>query len=61
MWEILTGEEPYANMHCGAIIGKETHLLPAMFSNIAFFVSLGGSIELVLVLNYHNFVDQHAI
>ncbi|GMH30924.1 hypothetical protein Nepgr_032767 [Nepenthes gracilis] len=27
MWEILTGEEPYENMHCGAIIGgilKET-------------------------------------
>ncbi|XP_058101303.1 uncharacterized protein LOC131245697 [Magnolia sinica] len=21
IWEILTGEEPYANMHCGAIIG----------------------------------------
>lgn len=21
MWEILTGEEPYANMHCGLIIG----------------------------------------
>ncbi|GAB2220030.1 hypothetical protein Droror1_Dr00007672 [Drosera rotundifolia] len=21
MWEILTGEEPYANMHCGTIIG----------------------------------------
>lgn len=21
MWEILTGEEPYANMHYGAIIG----------------------------------------
>ncbi|XP_056168668.1 uncharacterized protein LOC115694020 isoform X2 [Syzygium oleosum] len=21
MWEMLTGEEPYANMHCGAIIG----------------------------------------
>ncbi|XP_039123171.1 uncharacterized protein LOC120259616 [Dioscorea cayenensis subsp. rotundata] len=21
MWEIFTGEEPYANMHCGAIIG----------------------------------------
>ncbi|XP_002518140.2 uncharacterized protein LOC8265633 [Ricinus communis] len=21
MWEVLTGEEPYANMHCGAIIG----------------------------------------
>ncbi|KAL3828125.1 hypothetical protein ACJIZ3_016927 [Penstemon smallii] len=21
LWEIMTGEEPYANMHCGAIIG----------------------------------------
>uniref|UniRef100_UPI001CB97285 serine/threonine-protein kinase CTR1-like n=1 Tax=Erigeron canadensis TaxID=72917 RepID=UPI001CB97285 len=25
MWEILTGEEPYADMHCGAIIGKLSH------------------------------------
>lgn len=24
MWEILTGEEPYANMHYGAIIGMHT-------------------------------------
>lgn len=23
MWEILTGEEPYANLHCGAIIGMQ--------------------------------------
>ena len=22
MWELLTGEEPYANMHYGAIIGS---------------------------------------
>lgn len=22
LWEILTGEEPYSNMHCGEIIGK---------------------------------------
>ena len=22
MWELLTGEEPYASMHCGAIIGE---------------------------------------
>ncbi|XP_051129151.1 uncharacterized protein LOC127250051 isoform X2 [Andrographis paniculata] len=22
IWEMLTGEEPYANMHCGAIIGR---------------------------------------
>lgn len=30
MWEILTGEEPYANMHCGAIIGM-----------LFFFIQLG--------------------
>lgn len=24
LWEILTGEEPYANMHYGAIIGTST-------------------------------------
>ncbi|ONM39366.1 alpha/beta-Hydrolases superfamily protein, partial [Zea mays] len=23
LWKILTGEEPYANMHCGAIIGLQ--------------------------------------
>ena len=23
MWELLTGEEPYASMHCGTIIGKD--------------------------------------
>ena len=22
MWELLTGEEPYADMHYGAIIGR---------------------------------------
>jgi hypothetical protein len=22
MWELLTGEEPYANKHCASIIGK---------------------------------------
>lgn len=22
MWEILTGEEPYADLHCGGIIGE---------------------------------------
>lgn len=27
MWEILTGEEPYANLHCGAIIGNSLGLL----------------------------------
>ncbi|XP_071738117.1 uncharacterized protein [Rutidosis leptorrhynchoides] len=35
MWEILTGDEPYANMHCGAIIGgivKDT-LRPAVPEN----------------------------
>lgn len=29
MWELLTGEEPYADMHCGAIIGK--NLLTILF------------------------------
>jgi serine/threonine protein kinase len=24
MWELLTGEEPYASMHCGAIIGRSS-------------------------------------
>lgn len=27
LWEILTGDEPYANMHYGAIIG----LIPLLF------------------------------
>lgn len=26
MWELWTGEEPYADMHCGAIIGKIVYL-----------------------------------
>ena len=26
LWEILTGEEPYANMHYGAIIGIHSKL-----------------------------------
>lgn len=25
MWEILTGEEPYADLHYGAIIGKSSY------------------------------------
>ena len=28
LWEILTGEEPYANMHYGAIIGVTLFLTP---------------------------------
>lgn len=28
LWEILTGEEPYANMHYGAIIGLSKLLVP---------------------------------
>lgn len=27
MWELLTGEEPYADMHCASIIGKHMLLL----------------------------------
>lgn len=36
MWEILTGDEPYANMHYGAIIGTYTtnakNVLPCSLS-----------------------------
>lgn len=34
MWEILTGEEPYADMHCGAIIGKTM-----LFFSMVVFIS----------------------
>ena len=27
MWELLTGEEPYADMHYGAIIGESVDCL----------------------------------
>lgn len=27
MWELLTGEEPYADMRCAAIIGEELVML----------------------------------
>lgn len=37
MWEILTGEEPYANMHCGAIIGNYRCTLTSD-TTIVFFV-----------------------
>lgn len=36
MWEILTGEEPYANMHYGAIIGAHHHTLVCL---VLFLVS----------------------
>lgn len=26
MWELLTGEEPYADMHCASIIGNQLKL-----------------------------------
>jgi len=31
MWELLTGEEPYASMHYGAIIGLQM-FLPLIFA-----------------------------
>lgn len=39
MWEILTGEEPYANMHYGAIIGMQfiPHFLGIVCSNMRIF------------------------
>ena len=37
LWEILTGEEPYANMHYGAIIGAQS------FSYALVYVVCGGA------------------
>lgn len=31
LWEILTGDEPYANMHYGAIIGVVFFYFPIAF------------------------------
>jgi serine/threonine protein kinase len=37
LWEILTGEEPYANMHYGAIIGTFfTFPVPYLLHGCAF-------------------------
>ncbi|KAL9408632.1 hypothetical protein AB3S75_047083 [Citrus x aurantiifolia] len=35
MWEIITGEEPYANMHCGAIIGGRQTETPSLLNILA--------------------------
>jgi hypothetical protein len=32
MWELLTGEEPYADMHYGAIIGEGFWFLQSILS-----------------------------
>lgn len=36
MWEILTGEEPYANMHYGAIIGAHHHTVGCLVLFLVF-------------------------
>ena len=40
LWEILTGEEPYANMHYGAIIGMNLLLFPQHLTIETSFVSV---------------------
>lgn len=43
MWEMLTAEEPYANMHCGAIIGTFHHtkmMVSSFFFIIYHFCSI---------------------
>lgn len=35
MWELLTGEEPYANMHYGAIIGLK--LTPYSSADVSWY------------------------
>lgn len=40
MWEILTGEEPYANMHYGAIIGAHHHTVGCLVLFLVFGIRL---------------------
>jgi len=44
MWEILTGEEPYANMHCGAIIGKVLLYVTKTYTSSGLFCDGCGNI-----------------
>lgn len=46
MWELLTGEEPYADLHYGAIIGKyRFRFFAPSFQETAFLVIIN-SIEI---------------
>lgn len=47
LWEILTGDEPYANMHYGAIIGMR-NLVCSNFSSLAFETDLREQIFLIV-------------
>ena len=40
MWELLTGVEPYADLHYGAIIGKSIGWNILMFMLLIYFFSL---------------------
>ena len=42
MWELLTGEEPYADLHYGAIIGNDSHLCTHMKRIYFFSVNILG-------------------
>ena len=51
MWELLTGEEPYADLHYGAIIGNVWILrcdeLPPFFTTLPFSFILGGGASVI--------------
>lgn len=53
MWEILTGEEPYANMHCGAIIGKQPLLFFSTRTNKQEIANVLWLICLLITLSFH--------
>lgn len=49
LWELLTGEEPYVGMHCGAIIGKSNInrlIFEAAFISNSIFDQLSLQVEL---------------
>lgn len=58
MWELLTGEEPYADMHCASIIGRSNivikiHVLFHLQCNM-FLLSL----ILICICFYHLIVKE---
>ena len=61
LWEILTGEEPYASMHCGAIIGMLLKTDPQNFRLNIINHYLVCKLQLVFVPEKFNFVTEQIL
>lgn len=49
MWELLTGEEPYADLHYGAIIGTVSLVT---VTTVIYFICPNSQSSLVIVCSY---------